>query len=118
MTQIIIIICLSVLSFLTLWTSYLAVMALKRQRDRDNLPPVARHIGTVILVFGYTLDILFNWILGSIMFLDIPRQFTFSARLGLHIGEVSWRGQLARWFCLNLLDPFDPDGKHCKDKRK
>ena len=59
-----------------------------------------------ILVFG-VLDFTFNLIIGTILFLEIPTTFTFSARCALHLQDTNFRGKLARAFAfmLNSIDP-------------
>jgi hypothetical protein len=96
------------LAFAT-WTLYLAVMMLKQKRD--TLPPFAKACGMGVLWIGYLFDVAFN-IMASIAFLEPPRELLFTARVSRHINEPGYRGNLSRWFCSNLLDPFDPG--HCK----
>jgi len=48
----------------------------------------------VLLIFGIA-DILFNAIVGSILFLELPSTLTFSARLRHHIYSIGWRGVMA-----------------------
>ena len=33
--------------------------------------------------------------------------------LGMPIFLTGWREVVAAWFCFNLLNAFDPGGKHC-----
>jgi hypothetical protein len=90
------------------WILYLAVMALKR--ERDAMPRITRALGYIVLGVGYVFDVAFN-LLASIPFAEPPRELLFTARVHRHINEMGYRGNLARWFCANLLEPFDKG--HC-----
>lgn len=98
----------------TLWLFYLAVMNLKRANDANKLTNTAYYLGLPILIVGYTLDVLANMLPVSVLFLEFPRELVVTARLSRHIQGDGWRSRLARWFCRNLLDQFDPSGCHCK----
>lgn len=95
-----------------LWPFYLAVMSLKRARDEGKLTKVAYVLGAPILYVGWTLDVLVNWFVITIILLELPRETTVTARLKRHAKYYTWRGRIARWFALHLLDPYDPSGKH------
>lgn len=95
-----------------LWLFYLAVMALKRARDDGKLSPFATALGYPLLMFGYLLDFVVNVVICTPLLLEIPRETTVTARLSRHVDDDTWRGAVARWVGLHLLDPFDPDGRH------
>ena len=61
------------------------------------------------------LDFLFRVTFGTVMFLEFPSKDTllFTGLCKEHKLEESWRGRLARFWCKNFLNPFDPSGKHC-----
>lgn len=100
----------AILVFYITWIFYLAIMSLKRERGR--LSKVSMVLAYPILPIGLAMDVIFNIFVGSILFLELPKQFLFTARCDSHLDKISWRGVLARWLCRNLLDPFD-NGKHC-----
>lgn len=93
------------------WGLYLAVMALKA--NKPKLTTAAKVFAYPLILVGILADTLYNLILGTILFLELPRQWLLTDRLQSHLHEDGWRGDLARWFCRNLLDPFDPRGRHC-----
>jgi len=93
-----------------LWTFFLAVMALRRARQAGTLTRAALVLGVPVLVAGYALDVLVNLTLASILFADVPREWTVSRRLARYQG--GWRCAAASWIGRNLLDPFDPSGRH------
>lgn len=113
-------IALIVLLFLLLlvpftWLQYLAIMTLSRARDAGTLPGPAATIGTAILCIGYLCDFLLNVLVGTILFLELPREWLLSPRVArLQKGDAGYRQTVAAWICVNLLDPFDPSGCHCK----
>lgn len=95
-----------------LWPFYLAVMNLKRARDAGKLTKVAYALGAPILFVGWALDIAVNWMVMTVVLLELPREATVTARLKRHANRYTWRGRVARWFALHLLDPYDPSGRH------
>lgn len=58
-------------------------------------------------------DVLFNFVFGTVSFLELPQEWLFTYRCSRHLKDRGWRGKIARWFCRNFMDPFDPDGRHC-----
>lgn len=104
-----------VLGIYVLWLFYLAVMNLKRSLQAGNITKTAKVLGYPILFVGLFLDFLINLIPMTIIFLELPKEMTVTARLKKHIYLGSgWRESVAAWFCGNLLDPFDPSGSHCR----
>lgn len=94
-----------------LWLLFLAVMALNWRWHA--LPKAVRAIALPAVLVSVLLDVLFNLTLGTLLFLDLPRQWTFSQRVGSYKRRFDWRAPLAAWICDNLLDPFEAGG-HCK----
>lgn len=98
-----------------LWVFYLAVMGLKRAKDAGKLHKTALTLGYPVLIAGYLLDALVNVFVMTVIFIEVPRELTVTARLKRHIRESDgWQLALARWF-IPLLDPFDPSGRHITD---
>jgi hypothetical protein len=95
-----------------LWILFMAVMNLKRVRDMGKLGTLSKVFGYPVLVVGYALDVLVNVTLMTVLFLEIPRETTVTARLKRHNRTGSgWRQRLAAWF-EPLIDPYDPSGDH------
>lgn len=76
--------------------------------------------GYILFAVGYAYDVVYNQIIGTIIFLDWPREATLTARLQRYLHEdvyggtemiPGWRYQLAMWTCKHLIEPWDPD--HC-----
>lgn len=93
------------------WVYYVAIVGLYRARDTLGMPAkVMTYMGALI---GVPLDILLN-LVASVLLCDLPREVTLSQRLSRLNNTGGWRGDVARWVCAELLDPFDPRGAHCK----
>jgi hypothetical protein len=96
-----------------LWGIYCAVMRLKQVRDADKLTTSIKVMGYPWLVFGLVVDFVVNTIFGSLLFLELPHEWTLSSRLWrLSNGDAGWRQRWALWIRVNLLDPIDPSGVH------
>lgn len=104
---------------LVLWVLYVAIMSM-RARLRW-LPRPARIIGNFVLLGGVLVDIGYNLVPGTVLFLQLPRQWLLTARLQVILRDGELRGPwflrawprraIARWLCDNLIEPFDPG--HC-----
>lgn len=98
-----------------LWIFYLAIMNLSRADQAHQLRPVALVLGVPVLLVGYMLDVLVNAVVLTVVLLELPLELTVSDRLGRHLRTSgTWRNRVARWVCLELLDQFDPTGRHCR----
>ncbi|HEY0721690.1 MAG TPA: hypothetical protein VGE50_10620 [Gammaproteobacteria bacterium] len=99
------------LAFAAMWLQYLAVMNLKE--NRSKLTVAAKLWAYPMLIVGVLSDVLFNLAIGTVVYVELPHELLFTTRCNRHIGEKGWRGNVARWFCRNFMDPFDPAGNHC-----
>lgn len=99
------------------WAFYLSAMQLKTARDQGKLTPASKVFGYPFIYAFVVLDVLFNLTIGTLFFLELPKIFDnewyFTSRVSRLNKRQDWRGKLARFFCTQLLDPFDPAGKHC-----
>jgi hypothetical protein len=100
------------LFMLTTWIFFLAVMNLKG--NLSEITPVAKLFAYPTAILGWLWDCAFNIILGTLFFLELPQELLFTARCERHMKDSNWRGREARFWCRNFLDPFDPDGTHCR----
>ena len=94
------------------WLLYVAVMALKRCRDAGLLTLPMKLLGYPLLFIGLFCDFLLNMTVCSLLFADIPREWLVTARLKRHAKDGTWRGSIARWIAVKLLNALDPSGKH------
>ena len=102
---------------LGLWFIYRIVMWLKQ-----GAAALRRRGGPALVLAGlfvamaYLLDMAYQLTWGTILFLDFPRELTFTARLKRYRqggGYAVFQRRFAGWFCETLLNPYDPSGKHC-----
>lgn len=97
------------------WIFYLAVMTLIRARNDGTLPLVARWMAYPVVAVGLVLDFALHATLGTLLFAEPPREWLLTQRLSRLIRtDMGWRGDFAAWVCVNLLDAFDPGGRHCR----
>ena len=102
----------SVLALYALWGLFLAVMNLKQAKDFGDLSPIAYKLGYPMLFIGYLLDVLVQLTIANLIFWDLPRELTVSARVKRLCLKDGWRGRRARWWREVLLAPFDRSGGH------
>lgn len=104
-----------VFTFFT-WRMYLSVMNL--MRVKETLTTETKCFAYPLAAIGVIADFLYNVIVGTILFLELPQELLLTKRLKRHIGNEDWQGSIARRLCRHLLDPFDPKGTHCGQKSK
>ncbi len=100
-----------------LYVFFLAYVTLMVARGNGKLaaaPPPVRVVAYGILLVAWVLDVAFNVVIGSLIFIELPdwRRPTFTNRCSKHMDEQGWRGEIARWVCRGWLNPMD-DG-HCR----
>jgi hypothetical protein len=101
-------------SALVLYFFFLAYCTLRVMRETGRLAamPVVPRVHCYVLLFvAFGLDVLFNLVVGTLLFLELPRHWTFTARCKNHLSDIGWRGRLARWICNGWLNPGEPG--HC-----
>lgn len=106
--------------FLAMWLlmqlTFLCYLAIENAiRVRHQIPWQAWVFLGPVVIFGLLCDFLLNITVGTILFMDLPREWLFTARLKRYRAEVAEgkRKKLACFFCEKLLNPFDPKGDHC-----
>lgn len=106
---------ISFIAFYLLWVFFLAVMALKRAKDEGKIyrGHDAYYLAISVLWIGFVLDFLVNVFFASIIFLEPPFELTVTERVARWKKEGGYRGDLARWMCAKILDPFQIGG-HCR----
>lgn len=96
------------------WGYFLSVMHLKSARNAGKLTPASKVLGYPWLAVGYLVDVAFNAVVGTVIFLELPHELLFTARVSRLNDGDGRRAAIARWICRELLDPFDPAGHHCR----
>lgn len=104
---------LSLPAIWVLWILYVAMMRLRQVRDAGKLTLAMKVLGYPWLFFGLFIDLVLNVVLGSIVFVELPREYTLSERLWRHSQEsTGYRQKWAEAIRVNLLDAIDPTGTH------
>jgi hypothetical protein len=102
------------LGLIGFWIFYLAAMSLLRASAEKKLSLASKWLGYPVIAIGALIDLAFNAILFSMIFLELPQEWMLTKRLKRHIKHgTGWRKSLAQWICRNLLNPFDHTGNHC-----
>ncbi len=96
------------------WLLYIAVMAMKRVKDAGKATIPMKVMGYPILLIGVLADVLLNVIVCSVLFAEMPKEWFVTTRLNRLNDGTDWRARLSNWIAVNLLDAFDPSGKHVK----
>jgi hypothetical protein len=110
-----------------LWIHFLAVMNLLEARRAGTLTKTAERLGMPVALVGYIADVLAQFTVAVIFFVELPKEITVSARVKRWVegppllgylsgpptkGLNGWRYSLALWLRVNLLKPFDRSGGH------
>ena len=94
-----------VTSIPVLWAFFVIVMKLKVSPPKKPL----YYLAYAFFIFAYFWDILCNLIVLPFVFLELPHEFTVSARIQRHAVESSgWRKNLSVWFATKLINPYSP----------
>lgn len=95
-----------------LYVFYCATMNLKRLRDNNQLNGFNLILGYPTLLIGFILDFLCNVFVMTVLFLELPQEYTVTSRLKRHFSSgLGWRCQVSVFF-KKILDPIDPTGRH------
>ena len=98
------------------WLIYVLVMGLYRAHLADRLKGLSLVLAMPVVVLGYLMDILAQYTIAVVFFLDLParHEYLVTDRLKRYMTHgKGWRAKKAEWICTHLLDVFDPTGKHC-----
>lgn len=108
--------------FLFLWY-LLAMYWLRRQSQIRTWNFVVYYAVLPLLYAGVVIDVIYNIIPGSIIFLQLPRygkragrkrEITLSMRLhNIRTFGWGWRLMVADFICERILNPYDPKNHHC-----
>lgn len=97
------------------WLLFLAVMSLYRAYKLKTIGKLAFYLGYPAVIVGALIDVIFNVLIGTVLFLDWPREWLFTQRLIRYkIAYFDWRNRIAVYICEELLDPFDIGQGHCQ----
>ena len=99
--------------FYITWILYIAGMNIVRVWDDLRLP--IKILLSPALIAFLLLDVVFiNFIVLTLLFKEIPREWLATTRLKRHArGSSPSQKKKALIFCGWLLNKFDPTGQHC-----
>jgi len=105
---------ISFLVLYALWIHYIVAMGILRLKNDGKLTTPIKVMGTPAIVVAYGLDVISNIVICTLLFTDLPREWTVSGRLTRYYteGKTGWRYKAAKWVLTQLLDGFDPTGEH------
>lgn len=95
-----------------LYFAYAGVMNLKRAMEEKTIPMWVVYAMGIWVIAALLLDVAVNWFIMTVIFFELPNEWTVTTRLTRHGYETGWRSRLAHIIC-KALDPLDPSGKHC-----
>jgi hypothetical protein len=98
------------------WGMYVLVMGIYRAHLSHRLKGLVLVLSLPFVAIGYLMDVLAQYTIASLVFLDLPRrgEHLVTSRLIRYLKrDCGWRYYLAKWLCDHLLDVFDPSGEHC-----
>lgn len=103
--------------FLYLWVFYVfyvMTMGVYRAQLAGKLTGLAKVLLMPFVVVAVLMDIVCQMTAATLVFAELPREWLVTARLQRYMaGDDGWRKTAAVYVCSNLLDPFDPNNKHC-----
>jgi hypothetical protein len=103
----------TLLALYVLWVAYVAVMHLDKINHEQGLNLPSKVLGYPLLVAAFVLDIALNWIVFTVLFLELPQELTVSHRLKRwNRTQTGYRKWLIVHIFEPLLDPYDKRGNH------
>jgi hypothetical protein len=97
------------------WALYVFSMGIYRAYLNRKLVGLNLVMAWPIVAVAFTIDVLANITIASLIFLDPPEELLVTNRLQRYMaGDTeSWRYKIASYICDHILDIFDPNGNHC-----
>jgi hypothetical protein len=113
---------LSVFLLYSTWVHFAAVMRMRALRDSGGIDKDKDRMlwvcGNIMLAIGLALDVLLNVVVGTVVMLELPREWLTTTRLSRwnRSRGTSWWTRNVRKPMVNLgkvlLDKVDTDGVH------
>jgi hypothetical protein len=106
---------LCILAFLyAFWIAYIGVMGIYRAYLDHRLSATLLVLLTPFVLAGLLMDVFANIFIATVVFWEFPREWLVTQRLIRYIkSKDDTRAMMASFICSNLLDLFDPTGRHC-----
>lgn len=99
------------LLFFGTWLFYVAFMHLKKYKTILQKIKFLYYGLIPFYVLALLMDVLFDKIIGTIYFRELPREWLFTARCQRHMKGSGTQLKRATFVCTYLLNPFDEG--HC-----
>jgi hypothetical protein len=100
-------------SLYALWILFVAVMNIQRVQKEGNLTRGSKILAVPVVLVAYTLDVVLNYVLLTVILFELPKEKTISQRLKRHNqGRGSKWGAMVARFVEPILDPYDYRGDH------
>jgi hypothetical protein len=101
--------------FIGTFVCYVAIMKMREiKKEIYALHWSVRWVCYFILFVGLVLDTLLNWVVLTVAFIELPREFLSTHRVVRHkYHSTGWRQKQAVWWCKHWLTPFDKS--HCEE---
>jgi hypothetical protein len=106
------------------WIYFLAIMRLREMRDAGKMDysvsPVLFICGRIALVIGLVMDVAVNFLVATVILMELPKEFLTTARLNrwYHSTDTNWYTRNIRLrfvrFGQIMLDAADTTGQHIK----
>jgi hypothetical protein len=105
---------ISLLSLWVFWALYVFTMGVYKAHLAGKLKGLNLILAYPIVFFALLVDVFFNLVVSSVVFLELPREWLVTSRLQRYMaGPASWRRTIAVYICDSVLDIFDPQNNHC-----
>ena len=91
---------------------YIGAMAMIGAHAEGKLNKVQFALCVPYVAVAWVIDLIHNVTLFWLLFWERPREFTVTARLKRHVNQNTWRGAIARWLGVTLLNSLDRTGNH------
>lgn len=92
--------------FFSVHWAFVAIMHAKSLGKRITL--YWRLVLVPLAIIGVVADVAFNMIFGTVVYLELPREWLFTARCRRHFrGKRGWRKTISEFFA-KQLNQFDP----------
>jgi len=99
--------------FLVTTTLFVAIMQAKTLRDLGELNKFWSYTLLPAALLGLALDVVWNLTIGTVLFLELPKEWLFSHRVYRHWNVAPYKNDKRRFaiaeFCVKQLNLIDPN---------
>jgi len=102
-----------IIASIILFIMWVVLADVRKFADKEKYPP---YVVAPALLYGFAfilVDIAYNLTIGSVIFMQLPKELTLTARLkrNLKYPVYAWRYRLSYFTCKRLVSPWAPN--HC-----